>query len=622
MPKAAIKTKPNTKATRKASTRLERPAQALGQAYGLLADQPISLAGLSPEERAKVVISAVLDADGKSKVLSRANDPVWELGPLVQTPNTNSGKTRLDWSDIPESYREAFQNVLYRYWKVGRTGWQEPCVLVLLRTLYHFRVICRYFSKLGIASLAEVQPLHVANFAHAEISARHAKGTLSLRFSALELLYLFRDQHPETLQYHPWPESSAHEIAGLGGQGLKDARKVGKTPLIPVDVAQKLFCYAEDILKGADSILDERDAGQRSAYKDPEITAIRNACFYLLGVLTGMRSSELSSIEVGAGRTEKKSGIDFHWVKSFEYKTKKGHVEYLMPSMGYDILRILERWSEPYRRRLAEQIEALNNESVSLSAKRLQQLSLAKANRNRLFLGNGPSGIVPVSHTGWGMICLIFAASAGVNWKLAPHQMRRLYAYTFVRHRLGDLLFLKDQFKHSSIDMSQLYASNPRQDAALYDEILQELAIYKAKVIAQWVEKDEPLGGKGGEKIMALRAHDFPHRESLILEASNRINIRSTGHSWCLSQEDDCNGGCMYEQDRCADCESRCVDRRFVPIWLEAYRHHRELLKDAEELGPGAVRRVKTDLALARRTLRELGVPIDEEESDVKITTV
>ncbi|MEI7590425.1 MAG: integrase, partial [Deltaproteobacteria bacterium] len=72
MPKAAIKTKPNTKATRKASTRLERPAQALGQAYGLLADQPISLAGLSPEERAKVVISAVLDADGKSKVLSRA----------------------------------------------------------------------------------------------------------------------------------------------------------------------------------------------------------------------------------------------------------------------------------------------------------------------------------------------------------------------------------------------------------------------------------------------------------------------------------------------------------------------------------------------------------------------
>lgn len=625
MSKARIKAKPKMEPTRKAPTRLEHPAQALGKAYGLLADQPVSLAGLSPEERGKVVISAVLNADGTTRVLSRANDPVWELWPYVHTPNTQPNKTRLCWSGIPEPYREACQNVLYRYWKIGRPGWQAPGVAMLRRTLNHFQVICRYFSKLRIASLADVQPLHVANFIHAEKTAEYAKNTLAHRFSTLELLYLFRDQHPETLQFNPWPESSACEMAGLVGQGLKDVRKTGKTPLIPVDVAQKLFCYAEGILQGADIILDERDAGQRSAYKSPEVLAIRNACFYLLGVLTGMRSSELSSIEVGAGRTEIKNGIEFHWVKSFEHKTKKGRVDYLMPSMGHDILRILERWSEPYRRRLAEQIEALQDDSVSLSAKQMQKLSLAEDNRNRLFLGIGSAGFVPVSDTGWSRICREFAASAGVDWKLAPHQMRRLYAYTFVRHHLGDLLFLKEQFKHSSIDWTQLYASNPNQDPALYDDILTELVFYKAKIINSWMQKDEPLAGKGGEKIMAMRAQDFPNRKALIEETSHRVRLRSTGSGLCLCQEDDavdCNGGCMYKPDRCADCENRIVDKRYIPIWQEAYRHLRELLKDAEKLGPGAVRRVKTDLELARRTLKELGVEIDEEESDVKITSV
>jgi hypothetical protein len=64
--------------------------------------------------------------------------------------------------------------------------------------------------------------------------------------------------------------------------------------------------------------------------------------------------------------------------------------------------------------------------------------------------------------------------------------MCRFYAYTVVRHLLGNLLFLKEQFKHASLDMTQLYAANPAQDPALYDDILTELMTYKVKVVAQW----------------------------------------------------------------------------------------------------------------------------------------
>ena len=588
----------------------------IGKAYELLADQPMSLAGLTDLERGNVVVSAVLDDDGNTVVLSRVKDLVWEMWPFVTTPNTRENKKRLAWSVIPEAYREACQNVLYHYWKVGRAGWEAPGVSTLHKTLQSLRVVCRFADSLKLGSLADMGGLHIANFVVDQKKRGLAPSSQLKQFLALELLFLFRSQHCEALQVHPWPDSSAKEMAGLAGQKGEDARKVGLTPLIPVDVAQRLFLYAEGILGRADALLDERDRGERSAFKDPEIIGIRNACFYKLGVLTGVRSSEQSSVENGAGRTEVKNGITYHWVTSVEHKTKKGLVEYLMPADGHDILRILERWAKPYQERLAQQIAEMERKASKRTAKELQWLANARTNTRKLFMGNGPSGITPVSGIGWSVILTQFAIDAGTNWKLAPHQMRRLYAYTFVRHRLGDLLFLKEQFKHSSIDMSQLYASNPLQDAGLYDDILTELMTYKAGVAAQWMEKDEPLAGGAAEKIKELRAHDFESRKDLLNDTSHRVNMRSTGHSWCLAQDEGCGGSGLYAKGECGGCKTGLIDARFIPIWQEAYRHHKELRKEAAEMGPGVVKRVERDLAQAAKILKDLGVDMDAKDSD------
>ena len=588
----------------------------IGKAYELLADQPMSLAGLTDLERGNVVVSAVLDDDGNTVVLSQVKDLVWEMWPFVTTPNTKESQKRLNWSSIPEAYREACQNVLYHYWKVGRAGWEAPGVSTLQTTLGKLRIVCRFADSLKLGSLADMGGLHIANFVADQKKRGLAPSSLCNQFLAVELLYLFRSQHCESLQVHPWPDSSAAEMAGMVGQKREDARKVGLTPLIPVDVAQRLFLHAEGILGRADALLDERDRGERSAFQDPEITGIRNACFYKLGVLTGMRSSEQSSIENGAGRTEVKNGITFHWVTSVEHKTKKGLVEYLMPAEGHDILRILERWAKPYQERLAQQIAAMERKAGKRTAKELQWLANARTNTRKLFVGNGPSGITPVSGHGWGINLTQFVIDAGTNWKLAPHQMRRLYAYTFVRHRVGDLLFLKEQFKHSSIDMSQLYASNPLQDAGLYDDILTELMTYKVGVVAQWMEKDEPLAGGAAEKIKELRAHDFESRKDLLSDTSHRVNMRSTGHSWCLAQDEGCGGSGLYAKGECGGCKTGLIDARFIPIWQEAYRHHTELRKEAAEMGPGVVKRVERDLAQAAKILKDLGVDMDAKDSD------
>lgn len=590
----------------------------IGKAYELLADQPLSLAGLSPEDRGNVVVSAVIDDADNTVVLSRVKDLVWEMWPYVTTPNSAQSEKRLDWSAIPEQYREACQNVLYRYWKVGRAGWAAPGVKKLRATLAYFRIVCRFAEKLKLISLADMGTLHIANFVADQKKAGLALGTLVHQFSAVELLYLFRSQHNGALQVHPWPDSNGSEIAGYTGQKRASIRKVGLTPLIPVDVAQVLFLYAEGILGHADALMDERDRGERHVFRDPEITRIRDACFYLLGVLTGMRSSELSSMEIGAGRTEVKNGITFHWLASVEHKTKKGRVEYLVPVMGLGILRILERWSKPYRERLAKQIAEMERKEGKRTHEELRWLANARSNTRRLLLGNGSGDITSVPGMTWGKILTQFAIDAGTNWKLAPHQMRRLYAYTFVRHRLGDLLFLKEQFKHSSIDMSQLYGSNPLQDAALYDDILTELMTYKVGVVHQWLEKDEPLAGGAAKRIKELRAHDFEGRKDMLNTTSLRVNMRSTGHSWCLAQDDGCGSSGIYAKGNCGGCSTGLIDGRFIPIWQEAYRHHKELRKEAAEMGPGVVKRVERDLAQAAKILKDLGLNVDDGEDDAQ----
>lgn len=135
------------------------------------------------------------------------------------------------------------------------------------------------------------------------------------------------------------------------------------------------------------------------------------------------------------------------------------------------------------------------------------------------------------------------AKAAGTSWNLSPHQTRRTYARLFVESRMGrsSLIFLKEQFKHSSLSMTQLYASNPQQDRTLFDEILSEITAYKSELLGSWTG-DVPLSGGAGHRIMALRATPHASRQALLTSAAEQIHIRATGHGWCLAQDEGCGG--------------------------------------------------------------------------------
>ena len=595
----------------KTHTKVQKAAT---KAYGLLAEQPSTVVGMPSAKRSQVVISAILDSQGETHVLSRFGDHIWELWPEVTTENTDASQQSLRWNRIAEPFQADCKAILYAYWKQGREGWSRPNVWTLQKNLDAFSTFTRFLTALKVQSFADLHPIHIANFVNEQKGKGLVQSTLTGQFLGVELLHLFKAHAEHGLKDHPWPESSAVDMAGKTGKAQSRVRLIAKTPLIPPDVQQKLFQHAKSVLARADALLDERDAVIRSAYKDPEITAISTACFYLIGCLCGPRSGEISAIRTGAGRTVVKDGTDFHFLTSIEFKTKKGVVDYMMPFMVFEVLRIAERFSEPFRRKIAEQIAQWEALAGTLEYQLvLRKLHRAKQSKDCVFLGERGT-VVTVS--AWSQKLKDFARDAGVDWVLAPHQLRRLFAYTFVRHRLGNILFLREQFHHSSLSMGQLYAASPRQDAALYDEILQEIHRQKAELVQHWMDSDELLAGGAGEKIMAMRAQDYPSRKALIMETSKDLHLRSTGHSWCLAQDEGCGGGGMYEDARCSGCGNGVIDQSFKPIWQEIYLHQRELLEEVKDMGQGTALRVKRDLAAAVKVLKRLGVSLDREDGD------
>lgn len=285
-----------------------------------------------------------------------------------------------------------------------------------------------------------------------------------------------------------------------------------------------------------------------------------------------------------------------------------------VPAVGHRVLKVMERWSAPLRQELQScvlQLEA-NHSPVGLP-ERMRVLAAARADCNRLFLGRaGPTPqIRTVSGLHWAGRMKGFAAYAGVDWRLSPHQLRRAYAWTFVRHRLGNVLFLKEQFKHSSIEMTQLYAANPMQDDALFEDLFTEISARKVELIEGWLHADTPLAGRAGQRIVSMRAHDFPSRETLIEETADWINIRSTGHSYCLAQDDGCGGAGLYEPWRCGACNDSVIDSSQRIAWQAIHAHQLELQVEARELGPAAVQRVQRDLHRVEDVLKQLGPGIE-----------
>lgn len=603
-----------------------RKANADLKAYDVLFAQPVTTNGLSSPQRDAIVISAIVNERGETLVLTHFGDTQWNLRPFFDQANVSNCFKYINWDmSMPSALINDCKAVAYAWFKRGMPG-SKPPVARGITTLAVASIMpfLRWLKGLGVSNFAEVRPIHISNYIH------HCKVELELRplplygrLRIIDLLWVFSSETLFPLQKYPWGNSSLWRVCGIGeikGQAAAD-RNIGRTKIIPPDDQAKIFNYCESVVREIKAELAVNGLGYHPSDNSMAIRA-RDAVLYIVSITSGMRNDEAIGIEVGAWRKEVLNGITFCWVKTVEHKTGKGRVEYLVPELTLDALDLLVKYSAPIRKELEQEILALETTNELLdSAEHLLRYEKARKDSKKLFLGRSNpvskvkdgKHVEALSGAASNIAFARLAKAAGSDWPLTTHQCRRTYARCFVESRMGrtSLIFLKWQFKHSTMSMTQLYASNPLQDLSLFDEILQQMTEFKIDLIESWLD-DQPLAGGAGEKIIQLRAIPIKDRTALLAQTAPHANIRATGHGWCIATERGCGGAGLYEATRCPGCKHSVIDETFASTWQDIYLQQRELIKIADA-GPAVKQRAERDLQVALDVISSLGLsPADD----------
>ncbi len=575
------------------------------------------------------VVSEVIDDHGHKHVLSRFGDARWDLTPYFEQSNVPESMKTIVWPvDVPQSLLKDTKAALYAWFKEGRPGYKAAIARTIFVAAVSAGPLLRWLAQHGIGSFDEIKLLHLSTYRQRCRQENLRPRGIKSRLEIVDLAWVFRDHLHEPPGQYPWGDMPFAAYCGLMGHEVRSSPGlgVGKTPVIPREVQSALFLHCERILNQAAYLFSQRDAGALGPSTEP-MRDLRDACLYLLSITSGMRNDEVIGIDVGAGRRDLRDGVEYCWVTSVEHKTGKGRVEYLVPPMTLKVVEVLERYSKPLRAALHEEIQALEASIAAMTdpagrSGLVKRLNQARGDCQRLFLGviyGKYNQITALSSVASRVAMLRMASKAGQEWKLSPHQCRRTYARTFVESRMGRqaLVFLKWQFKHSSISMSQLYAANPAQDPALYEDILAEYFDIKRDLLECWSSLDQRLSGGAGRKIIEMRASAVPDRERLVANTAMQINIRATGHGWCIAQDTGCGGAGLYESTRCVDCKNSVIDEEHIAIWQGIHDQHREML-ELDDLGPVTNARIRRDLALSAKVIAEFGVPVDRGTAEIQ----
>ena len=596
------------------------------RAYDLLAAQPASVRDLPERERAGIVVSAVMDMNGRDHTLSTFGDAIWDFRPYFEQSNVADGQKYIPWpEDCSRELVDDCKAALYAWFKRGLPGSKPPVAMGICQAAIASAIpMMRWLTALNIKRFDQVKPIHVVNYVHYTKSrlTRNA-GSVYDSLRILDFLWVFRNDTSSPLAACPWGDSSLWRVSGLAKQ--VGGTETGKTPIIPPDVQAKVFNYCEEILAAAPRILNERDAGSLGL-RNPALIRIRDAALYVLSITSGMRNEEAIGVETGSWRSEVRDGIEFHWVATTEHKTGKGRVEFLIPELTVKVLDLMSRYAKPLQEKLALEIAEMEcNPTPQDLVNRMLRLAKAKRDAQKLFLCTSRSGhsestgyhVDALSNGGSKVSFRRLAEAAGTDWQLAPHQCRRTYARNVVESRMGrsSLVFLKWQFKHSSMSMTQLYASNPMQDASLFDEVLEEMTDFKVDLIESWLG-DQALSGGAGREIQKARAITLKSRTALLAETAAQVHIRATGHGWCLAQEKGCGGAGLYEATRCVGCKNGVIDESFAEIWKGIYAQQTELLT-IDDAGPAVRQRAERDVQWARQVMVDLGVLLTPDTSNL-----
>lgn len=485
-----------------------------------------------------------------------------------------------------------------------------------------------------------------------------ANNTISKYLSVIEDLFHFKGQLIDGLIEHPWPDSSIIHISNY--RRINGGRSGKQTPRIPDFISTKLFTLAVNYIrtdspkiinaftklekkvttifykelkkkciskdyntfrkdkveiarakKTKEYVTYQHSILKKYKFRDKvdlnkSIIKARTCCYIIIALTTGMRNSEIASLTRDSFYLSKGwDDEEYYWLKGFTYKLEDE------PKKA--------KWMVPEIAEVAlTHLLAINNINNTVITRSIPFLPLAVQNqqhelKSHLFIGiDLPTNTFTyLSNSRWNECLRLLAKDfdlrtkdiendlsleVGSLWPLSSHHFRRTFASLAARSSLGDLRYLREHYKHWSLDMTLHYAKTSVFDDSLFDEVLTERNELQGILVSDWIVNDIPLAGGRGEAIATFRQRgelkQAKDMSGLVKQISNSVFVRGTGHSWCLASGNGCGGEGLYDALQCTDCDNAVIDRSHLPVWKGLKEQH-ELLLDMPDSGVGTKERAR-----------------------------
>lgn len=551
----------------------------------------------SPEILNSLCITAEKETGGVVTPLSSYGDDRWILPSHKVSSGRNPNAMTLDFTGLKnQAFVAPLKLAMARYYFKGRPGYRVPSGSSVVKTFRHLRVFLNYLTDNGISSLKNINALVGSQYArHCETSERNGKKNKPLSIAQRLIPVTALHELLSDTEYafnHPWPESSANAMAGWES----NPNKAGDTLIIPSSIVAQIMKSSVKALNESSDLI--------ATGKERDLLRLRDSCALIILLTTGIRANELLSIEVDSiYKTMNSHGEMMHWIKGVSAKTHTGKTEWLCPEICHQAIKALEKTSEKERSKVVERLQEAVKRKDNKEIKRLDSI------KNSIFVEKRTKYKITT-----GVLCYRlkkYVKSIGSNWNFTPHQARRTFAVYVVKNSLGDLRYLRDHFKHWTLDMTAMYSANAKQDLELFNEIYTSMRGEKTTIVEHWLDPETPLAGGLSNKLKVFRSKNeevrtYDNYREMVSGISNNISLRATGVAWCTADEFNCSGGKSIEKTRCGDCANSVIDDSHKHLWKAIYNQQIELinLDDIGEAGRDSAQRA---LERCKQVLTELG---------------
>ncbi|MGZ9899805.1 site-specific integrase [Shewanella gaetbuli] len=364
------------------------------------------------------------------------------------------------------------------------------------------------------------------------------------------------------------------------------------------------------------------------------------ASYIICGGFSGMRDSELDKLTPDSYYKDTFDGRDYHMLQSHSFKLGEKRATWITSASSKLAIELMDVLTKGWRKKVIYPDDKYVNSLWVHRPHRSKPPTLVGhwPHRLKLFcshfhftvtiedyqecIKSNPNSLERIKHD----------VKVGQPWPLSSHQFRRTLAFYCINNRLGTLVALKQQFKHTYLAMTEWYSNGGKlaslRDLKVDEQVQKALDDINAettanKIFKQW-HSDETLSGTHGKAIMKMRG-DVPTIYSswdVIYKAvkDGKLTLHGSLHSYCKSGYD-CDMDGVVAPQFCVDCGSgsSIIDEQQAKWWQKKHRSLVAYMESGEEISVSEQSHYITQVRAAEKVMADFDTPFTPFEPELKV---